>query len=170
MSSSLKPHVTIRPWEPRDRDICAKIIQEVLTEYGLAWEPETSDRDVVEVEKYYWQAGGEFWVVEKQKTVVGTGGYYPIFRGEKQAFRLHSTQAEIRKMYLLPSVRGCGIGKFLLQQLEAAIAAKGFQRIWVETASVLTEAVKLYEKYGYQPATDVETPRCDRVYVKSINR
>jgi putative acetyltransferase len=73
-------------------------------------------------------------------------------------------------MYLLPSVRGSGIGKFLLQQLEAAIAAKGFQTIWVETASVLTEAVKLYEKYGYQPATDVETPRCDRVYVKSMER
>lgn len=162
MSSSLKPDVTIRPWEPRDREICAKIIASVLMEYGLAWEPETSDRDVVEVEKYYWQAGGEFWVVEKQGTVVGTGGYYPISRGENAA--------EIRKMYLLPSVRGSGMGKFLLQQLEAAIAAKGFQTIWVETASVLTEAVKLYEKYGYQPATDVETPRCDRVYVKSIER
>jgi putative acetyltransferase len=107
--------------------------------------------------------------VEKQGTVVGTGGYYPVFRGENQASQLSSTQVEIRKMYLLPSVRGSGMGKFLLQQLEAAIAARGFEAIWVETASVLTEAVKLYEKYGYQPATDVETPRCDRVYVKFLD-
>jgi putative acetyltransferase len=28
--------------------------------------------------------------------------------------------------------------------------------------------VKLYENSGYQPATGVETKRCDRVYVKSI--
>jgi putative acetyltransferase len=89
---------------------------------------------------------------------VGTGGYYPISRGEKAV--------EIRKMYLLPTVRGLGLGKFLLQHLEQAIAARGFQQIWIETASVLVEAVKLYESSGYQPATGVETARCDHVYVK----
>lgn len=48
------------------------------------------------------------------------------------------------------------------------IAYRGFQQIWIETASVLTEAVKLYESNGYQKATGVETARCDRVYVKSL--
>jgi putative acetyltransferase len=91
---------------------------------------------------------------------VGTGGYYPILRGEKAV--------EIRKMYLLPSVRGLGLGRFLLQQLEIAIATQGFQQIWIETASVLVEAVKLYETGRYQPATGVETTRCDRVYCKTI--
>ncbi|MHC5833730.1 MAG: GNAT family N-acetyltransferase, partial [Nostoc sp.] len=81
-------------------------------------------------------------------------------RGEKAV--------EIRKMYLLPSIRGLGLGKYLLQQLEVAIAARGFGQIWIETASVLVEAVKLYESNGYTPATKVETPRCDRVYVKSL--
>jgi putative acetyltransferase len=71
-------------------------------------------------------------------------------------------------MYLLASVRGLGLGKYLLQQLEAAIASRGFQQIWIETASVLVEAVKLYENNGYQAATGVETPRCDRVYVKYL--
>jgi putative acetyltransferase len=32
---------------------------------------------------------------------------------------------------------------------------------------VLAEAVKLYESNGYQPATGVETTRCDRVYKKN---
>lgn len=104
---------------------------------------------------------GEFWVIEYQKQVVGTGAYYPIKRGEKAV--------EIRKMYLLPSVRGLGLGKYLLQQLEAAIASRGFQQIWIETASVLTKAVKLYESNGYQKTTGVETVRCDRVYVKSLH-
>jgi GNAT superfamily N-acetyltransferase len=35
---------------------------------------------------------------------------------------------EIRKMYLLPSARGLGLGKYLLQQLEKAIASRGFQQ------------------------------------------
>jgi putative acetyltransferase len=72
-------------------------------------------------------------------------------------------------MYLLPTVRGQGLGRFLLEQLEAAIAARGFAQIWIETASVLTEAVKLYESSDYEPATGVETVRCDRLYVKVLS-
>ncbi|MEO8893264.1 MAG: GNAT family N-acetyltransferase, partial [Coleofasciculaceae cyanobacterium] len=76
---------------------------------------------------------------------------------------------EIRKMYILPTARGKGLGRYLLQELEKASALRGFQTIWIETASVLKEAVKLYESSGYQAATGVETDRCDRVYVKYLS-
>ncbi|MFM7372907.1 MAG: GNAT family N-acetyltransferase, partial [Sphaerospermopsis kisseleviana] len=72
------------------------------------------------------------------------------------------------KMYLLPEIRGLGLGKYLLQQLELTIENRGFKQIWIETASVLKEAVQLYENNGYIPATGVETKRCDRVYVKYL--
>ena len=150
----------IRDWEVSDRTAAAEVIASVLAEYNLGWEPLGADRDVLEVENFYLSTGGEFWVIEKQSQLVCTGGYYPILRGEKAV--------EIRKMYLLPSVRGLGLGRFLLQQLEIAIATQGFQLLWIETASVLVEAVKLYETSRYQPATGVETTRCDRVYCKTI--
>jgi len=148
----------IRDWEPGDR--AADLIRSVLAEYGLGWEPEGADRDVLAIATEYQLAGGEFWVVEQQGTVVGTAAYYPIRRGHKAV--------EIRKMYLLPAARGKGLGRFLLEQLESAIAARGFEQIWIETASILSEAVALYEGSGYQPATGVETERCDRVYVKAV--
>ncbi|MEL6327204.1 MAG: GNAT family N-acetyltransferase, partial [Cyanobacteria bacterium J06626_23] len=43
------------------------------------------------------------------------------------------------------------------------------QSLWLETATVLDRAVALYEKSGYQPATGVETTRCDRVYYKRLS-
>jgi len=150
----------IRDWENSDRIAAAELISSVLAEYGLGWEPAGADRDVLEVEKFYQSTAGEFWVIEQQGRLVGTGGYYLVARGEKAV--------EIRKMYLLPAVRGLGLGKFLLEQLEQAIAARGFQQIWIETASVLVEAIALYESSGYQLATGVETARCDRVYVKKL--
>lgn len=150
----------IRSWSEGDRARAAEVIRSVLAEYGLGWEPAGADRDVLEVEKFYQATGGEFWVIEQQGLLVGTGAYYPVSRGENAV--------EIRKMYLLPQVRGQGLGRFLLQQLESAIAARGFTHIWIETASVLKEAVLLYESSGYQPATGVETRRCDRVYVKYL--
>ncbi|NEQ31212.1 MAG: GNAT family N-acetyltransferase [Leptolyngbya sp. SIO4C5] len=150
----------IRDWQPSDRQVAAAVIKTVLAEYGLGWEPEQTDRDAIDVEVCYWQAGGEFWVVERQGKIVGTAGYYPIERGQQAA--------EIRKMYLLASARGLGLGKFLLEQLEKAIAARQFQQIWIETASVLQQAVSLYEKNGYQKAAGVATCRCDLVYVKPV--
>jgi putative acetyltransferase len=150
----------IRDWQESERLIAASIIEQVLAEYGLPWQPEEADQDVIEIEKYYLEKQGEFWVVETQSKIVGTSAYYPISRGNKSV--------EIRKMYLLPEARGKGLGKYLLKQLEITIQEKGFKEIWLETASVLKEAVQLYERNGYLPASGVETKRCDRVYVKKI--
>jgi putative acetyltransferase len=153
----------IRDWRVSDRTPAANVIKTVLAEYGLGWEVDCggcSDQDAVEVEKYYLATGGEFWVIARAGVVVGTGGYLPIERGQNAV--------EIRKMYLLPQARGQGLGRFLLEQLEQAAAAKGFKEVWIETATVLREAVQLYEKSGYQPKTGVETERCDRVYSKAI--
>ena len=151
----------IRDWQKRDRDAAAQVISTVLAEYGLPWQPTEADRDVIEVEQAYLQSGGEFWVVEFKGDIMGTAAYYPIIRGEQAV--------EIRKMYLLPQVRGRGLGRYLLQQLENAIAKKGFREIWLETASVLNEAVVLYKNNGYQPASGVETARCDLVFRKKLS-
>ena len=161
---------TLRPWQPGDRAAAAAVIRQVLEEYGLPWEPDLADCDVIAVEEYYLQRGGEFWVVERQSaaasTIVGTGAYYPI--PDRQGQTSQGNAVEIRKMYLLPAVRGQGLGRYLLARLEGAIAARGFAEIRIETASVLAEAVRLYERNGYQPIADVETARCDRAYVKQL--
>lgn len=152
----------IRDWVPGDRAAAAAIIGSVLAEYGLRWEPTGADQDVLKIETFYHSRGGEFWVVEQHGRLVGTAAYYPIQRGRNAV--------EIRKMYLLPDSRGLGLGRFLLHQLEGTIAARGFDEIWIETASILQKAVKLYENSGYQPAEGVETARCDRVYVKILTQ
>ena len=148
----------IRAWRSTDRVAAAAIISAVLAEYGLGWEPLGADRDVREVEQFYRE--GEFWVVEQAGQLVGTAAYYPIERGRRAV--------EIRKMYLVPAVRNQGLGRYLLQQLEQAIAARGFEQVWIETASVLQLATKLYESQGYCLTIGVETRRCDRVYVKQL--
>jgi putative acetyltransferase len=151
----------IRDWQPRDRHSVANHIQSILVEYGLANEPVGADQDVLKVEDSYWAKGGEFWVVETQGRLVGTAGYYPVERGENAV--------EIRKMYLSREVRGRGLGRYLLQALEAAIDTQGYTQSWIQTASVLEEAVQLYERNGYQPSIGINTDRCDRIYVKSLS-
>ena len=100
-------------------------------------------------------------MIEIQGRLVGTAGYYPVARGENAV--------EIRKMYLSPEARGQGLGRYLLQALESAIATQGHTQIWIQTASALKEAVQLYERNGYQPSVGINTDRCDRIYVKSLS-
>ncbi len=150
----------IRSWQPGDRAAVLALITAVLAEYDLTCEPEDSDRDALEVEACYWEPSGEFWVVEADGALVGTVGYRPTVRGQRAV--------ELRKMYLLPQVRGQGLGRYLLTTVESAIQRRGFDEIWLETASVLKEAVGLYEASGYGAASGVETARCDRVYHKKL--
>ena len=162
----LSPSIILRPWQPSDRTNAANLIQSVLTEYDLPWQPESADRDVVEVEDCYQAVGGEFWVLIRQnqdgEELVGTAAYYPVPR--------EASAVEIRKMYFLPSIRGLGLGRRVLGILEGAIAQKGFSEIWIETVSTMKAAVHLYETSGYQlDAGDVETWRCDRCYTKKLH-
>lgn len=150
----------IRDWQPGDRQAAATVVQTVLEEYEVGWEPERADQEVFEIETHYWQNDGEFWVVEQDGELVGTAGYHPIERGTKAV--------EIRKVYLLAKVRGQGLGKYLMARLEEAIAAKGYQEIWVETITKFEAAKHIYESTGYQPATDIETERCDLAFVKYL--
>lgn len=157
--STFGPYL-IRSWQPGDRDAALALIAQVLKEYSLTCEPADSDRDARDVEACYWDTGGEFWVVETNGGLVGTAGYRPTHRGDRAV--------ELRKMYLLPTARGQGLGRYLLSTMEAAIQSRGFAQIWLETASVLKEAVGLYEASGYEPTSGVETARCDRVYYKNL--
>lgn len=153
--------VWVRPWQPGDRQSVKTLVESVLTEYGMGFEPDHTDRDAIHVEDAYWKTGGEFWVAEASHRIIGTGAYHPSHRGPKAV--------ELRKMFILPDYRGQGLGRFMLDQLEQSAAAKGFTEMWLETATVLKEAIRLYERCGYISSTGVETERCDRVYFKRLS-
>jgi putative acetyltransferase len=136
----------------------------------LGWEPDGADRDVIDVEKYYLDRGGEFWVIEDDGIIIGTSAYYPCLIKSAATENTGEKAVEIRKMYLQSKVRGQGLGKYLLGKLEQAIFERGYRQIRIETASILAAAVKLYESNGYVPVTDVETSRCDRAYIKFIDK
>jgi GNAT superfamily N-acetyltransferase len=63
--------------------------------------------------------------------------------------RLDDTTAEIKRMYVDPSVRGRGIGRALLEALEREARLVGVTTIVLETGTRLASAIKLYVAMGY---------------------
>jgi GNAT superfamily N-acetyltransferase len=118
------------------------LVFSVLTEYGLTPDPLRFYADLEDIATHYGNRGGSFRVVlSPEGDVVGCGGLYPLGNGT----------AEIRKMYLLPNARGRGLGRKLLEDLITVAKDRRFQRVFVETASALKEAVSLYRKRGFIP-------------------
>jgi DNA-binding MarR family transcriptional regulator/GNAT superfamily N-acetyltransferase len=67
------------------------------------------------------------------------------------ALRYHgAAPAEIKRMWVSPAVRGLGLGRRVLAELEAHAAAQGVRTLRLETNRDLTEAIRLYRSAGYR--------------------
>ena len=82
---------------------------------------------------------GQFFVVYLDGEAVGCG-----------AVKHHAdSPAEIKRMWLAPSARGLGLGRRLLETLEACARDGGARIAHIETSAVLTEALALYRSAGW---------------------
>jgi DNA-binding MarR family transcriptional regulator/GNAT superfamily N-acetyltransferase len=83
---------------------------------------------------------GEFLVATLHGEPVGCGG-----------LKLHGSEpAEIKRMWVSPVVRGLGVGRRLLTELEAHASAHGASAVVLETNRSLTEAIAMYRAAGYR--------------------
>lgn len=78
--------------------------------------------------------------------VVGTGA---VRRRAGEAATAGAPYGEIKRMMVDPACRGRGIGRRLLQALEASLLEQGLTLSLLETGRDQTEAVRLYECCGY---------------------
>lgn len=57
---------------------------------------------------------------------------------------------EVKRMYVRPAFRGLGLGKVMLDRLAEYAHARGAGVLRLETGIYQTEAVGLYERYGFR--------------------
>jgi DNA-binding MarR family transcriptional regulator/GNAT superfamily N-acetyltransferase len=82
---------------------------------------------------------GQFFVAYLHGEAIGCG-----------AVKHHpGAPAEIKRMWIAPAARGLGLGRRLLDELEACALAGGARVARIETSAVLTEALALYRSTGW---------------------
>jgi len=57
---------------------------------------------------------------------------------------------ELKRVYVRPAARGNGLGAALIAALEAHARARSVTRLRLDTRHELDEALRLYERHGYQ--------------------
>jgi GNAT superfamily N-acetyltransferase len=66
------------------------------------------------------------------------------------ALKLHGTApAELKRMWVDPTSRGLGVGRRLLESLEALARENGVRVLHLETNRALKEAIELYRRAGF---------------------
>ncbi|MFD2421251.1 GNAT family N-acetyltransferase [Amycolatopsis pigmentata] len=78
--------------------------------------------------------------------LIGYTGALPVACGGR---RDHGGDAEIKRMFVVPSARGKGFARRILAELERTAAASGRARMVLETRAKQPEAITLYRSAGY---------------------
>jgi GNAT superfamily N-acetyltransferase len=87
---------------------------------------------------------GLFLVARLRADPVGCGGLV-----------LHGAEpAEIKRMWVAPAVRGVGLGRRILSELERLARDSGARATRLDTNRNLTEAIAMYRSSGYEEIPD----------------
>ncbi|MEY9963991.1 GNAT superfamily N-acetyltransferase [Streptacidiphilus sp. MAP12-16] len=127
---------------PDARRLVAEVQQEYVRRYG--------DVDLTPVEPADFELPrGLFAVVYDQEgRAVGTGAWRAREAGEQG---LADGDAELKRMYTVPSARGRGLARLMLRFLEDEARRAGRRRVVLETGNKQPEALALYASEGYLP-------------------
>jgi len=136
--------INIRPVTEHDNTAIAHVIRTTLAEFGAArpgtvYYDESTDR----LSSLFAASGSIYYIAEQDGHVLGGAGIYPT-EG------LGHITCELVKMYLVPSARGTGLGRRLMEMCTRFAMANGYKQIYLETMPELSQAIGLYEKMGFK--------------------
>lgn len=159
----------IREIEPRDDAAVARIIRDVMTEYGATGEGfAIHDAEVDGMSAAYSGADSRYWVVVGEDDVPLGGGGFARLAGTARAL----ATAELRKMYFRPEIRRKGFGRMVLERCLREARAAGYRVMYLETHSKMTEAQQLYRDAGFMtrrsPLGATGHGGCDRFFARDV--
>jgi putative acetyltransferase len=136
--------MNIRHIKPTDNQALAGIIRNTLAEFG-ANHPGTVyyDSTTDSLFELFCKPRSVYYVAENEEgIIVGGGGIFPTDG-------LPPDTCELVKMYLLPEVRGKGLGRTIIEKCLESARDFGFKRIYLESMPELKLALSVYEKFGF---------------------
>ncbi|MEO0475172.1 MAG: GNAT family N-acetyltransferase [Planctomycetota bacterium] len=152
----------IRPFKEEDQPIFERLNLDWIERYFVA---EPSDRaQLGDPQSQIIDRGGSVLMADLDGATVGTVG---LVSGE------NGDSVELVKMAVREDCQGQGVGSALMEAAISIARDMGASQVWLETNSVLDQAVRLYKKFGFRVLSEqecVQTPyaRCNCQMVKDL--
>jgi putative acetyltransferase len=147
----------IRQFQADDARKVRNLVKSVFEEFNFELDCAGDDADIEEISSYYKSPSSTFLVLEVDGEFAGTVGV-----------KRHSqNQAELRRMYLKPDMRGKGFGKELLATALEFSMSRKYESIFLQTSEKFGRAIRLYESFGFRQ-TGRCGDRCELTYEKTL--
>jgi putative acetyltransferase len=118
----------------------AEILRQSFAEYESLYTPEGLAATTPPSEQIQNRFNeGPVWVALQGAAIVGTVAAVLKDRG-----------VYVRSMAILPTARGLGIGRVLLEHVERFASESGQRRLSLSTTPFLLRAIRLYEQFGFR--------------------
>jgi len=134
----------IREIQLKDNAQIEKVIKQTFLEVGLpligtAYE----DKETTMMYESYRAEKEIYFVIEVDGEILGGAGIKHLKNFEEDV-------CELQKMYFSFKIRGKGYGKLIFEKCLQSAKELGYNKCYLESASILKTAVHIYEKYGFK--------------------
>ena len=134
----------IREIQLKDNAQIEKVIKQTFLEVGLplvgtAYE----DKETTMMYESYQAENEIYFVIEVDGKVQGGAGIKHLNDFEEDV-------CELQKMYFSSKIRGKGYGKLIFEKCLQSAKELGYNKCYLESASILKTAIHIYEKFGFE--------------------
>lgn len=134
----------LREIKPEDNAQIEAIMRACFIEFELPFAGSSiEDEEVTQMYEGFQQERSVYFVVEENNVVIGGGGI-------KQLNGASEDICELQKMYFKPEARGKGYGRLVFEACMEAAKEFEYKTCYLESASPLKTAIKLYERNGFE--------------------
>ena len=134
----------IRPILKKDNRHIAKVIREVLIDFGV---PKVgtayADKALDALYEAYQKPRAIYFVIELDGHIIGGGGIAKLDNCDENI-------CELQKMYFLEEARGLGLGIQMINLCIQKAKSFMFENCYLETMTYMEAAQKLYLKNGFK--------------------
>jgi ribosomal protein S18 acetylase RimI-like enzyme len=120
------------------------VVRELFTEYARSIEIDlcfqSFDRELAELPGKYAPPDGRLFLAVENESAAGCVAL----------LRLDGGICEMKRLYVRPAFRGCGLGWQLANETIFAARGIGYDRMRLDTLASMTPAIALYESLGFQ--------------------
>lgn len=106
------------------------------------------EREIEELPGNYAEPDGCLLVATRDGALAGCVALRPLGEGS----------CEMKRLYVRPAFRGCGIGKILVEALLEYAAGREYRKIQLDSLPSMVEAHALYRRTGFVEKRGIRTP------------
>ena len=132
------------------------VVRSLWTEYwaslGLPPDFQNFDAELQDLPGKYSPPGGSLAIATINQRAAGTVALRP----------LSPTSCEVKRLYVRPEFRGCGVGRALMLSIIQQACDIGYSTMHGDTLPTMSNALRMYQELGFQridkPYSDQPTP------------